>query len=227
MANDILLLKHVKGKILDKYLSKGWYRSGRYVFTTHIVAPSQEEIYPVFWLRYLVGEVKVSAKCRKILELNSHFKVTIRPFTLTEELKQLHRAYIDSITFTTAATLEDLLMDIPATRFETYVIEIHDNGLLIAAGIFDKGTHSIAGIINFYRPEYKKFSPGKYIMLLKYLYCLNNNIPLYYPGYYSTGLPVFDYKLFLDKNATEVYLPAKNRWIPYFEFVKILAHVNY
>ncbi len=226
MANNILLLKDANGKILDKYLSKGWYRSGKFVFTTRVVAPTQEDVYPVFWLRYNVIKVSHAAKNRKILDINKQFYVQVRKFTLTEELKELHRVYVNSINFTTAATLEDLLMEIPARRFESYVIEVRDNRQLIAAGIFDKGTNSIAGIINFYRPEYKKYSPGKYVMLLKHQYCIENNIPLYYPGYYSIGLSVFDYKLFLDKNATEVYLPDQNIWIPYLTFSKMISPTN-
>ena len=225
MANDILLLKDANGKILDKYLSKGWYRSGKFVFTTNIVSPEQDGVYPVYWLRYITGKVTLSAKNKKILELNRHFSVTIRKFTLTDDLKALHRSYIDSVNFTTAATLEDLLMEVPARRFDSYVIEVRDEDKLVAAGIFDKGTNSIAGIVNFYLPEYKKYSPGKYIMLLKHQYCLEQGIPLYYPGYYALGLPVFDYKLFLDKQATEVYLPGPNIWIPYFEFDRIIKNL--
>ena len=55
----------------------------------------------------------------------------------------------------------------------------------------------------------------KFIMLQKYLYCLRNNITYYYPGYFSTEHPVFDYKLFIDKAATEVYLPGNDIWIGY------------
>ena len=41
----------------------------------------------------------------------------------------------------------------------------------------------------------------------------------YYPGYIVQGLPKFDYKLFLDKSATEVFLPAEGSWIGYPEFI--------
>ncbi|MEJ7659632.1 MAG: hypothetical protein WKG07_08390 [Hymenobacter sp.] len=44
-------------------------------------------------------------------------------------------------------------------------MEVRAEGHLIAAGIFDQGTRSLAGIVNFYDPDYRKYSLGKYLML--------------------------------------------------------------
>jgi arginine-tRNA-protein transferase len=37
----------------------------------------------------------------------------------------------------------------------------------------------------------------------------------YYTGYISTAITKFDYKIFPDKTAIEVYLPAHDTWIAY------------
>lgn len=222
MVDDIRSIQSIKNEILDKYLSYGWYRMGHLIFTTHALEPHNNGVlYPVFWLRYLVYNVKMSTKNFQLINKNKKFKISYRQFSLTEELEQLHQAYFNSLRFPTAGNLKDLLNDVENRIYDTYVAEVRDNGKLIAAGIFDLGENSIAGIINFYDPTYKKYSPGKFLMLLKYQFCLENNLMYYYPGYYSPVYPVFDYKLFLDKNATEVLIPFVYKWIPYFEFVKI------
>ncbi len=92
---------------------------------------------------------------------------------------------------------------------------------MIAVGYFDKGNNSLAGILNFYHPEYKKYSLGKYLILNKIDFALENDIPFYYTGYISTFYTKFDYKLYPDVNAIEVYLPVEKEWQPYNQFDKI------
>ncbi len=47
------------------------------------------------------------------------------------------------------------------------MIEIRDGNKLIAAGFFDLGEISVAGILNFYHPDYKSKSLGIYLLLLE------------------------------------------------------------
>jgi arginine-tRNA-protein transferase len=184
-----------------------------------------ESFFNVYWLRYDVPKVVPTAKNRKLTEAGAHFTKTIRPFSITDELQELHTRYVCNLSFKTAETLESLFFYKDNEVFDTYIIEIRDNGKLIAAGIFDKGLNSIQGLINIYDPEYKKYSPGRFLMMLKYNYCLEHNLRYYYPGYYTPDHPVFDYKLFLDKSATEVFLPIYRVWIPYPLFIKLLEEV--
>lgn len=211
----------VKGSLLDEYLAKGWYRMGAYIFTTHVLKPHNDDAtYPVFWLRYDVARVRLSKTGTSIIKGCSRFSVRFRPFTMTDELADLYSRYFASINFEASETLEQVLFDVNRVVYETCVVEVSDQGKLVAAGIFDIGKDAIAGITNFYDPAYKKYSLGKLLVLLKYQYCLHFNIPWYYPGYYSPEYPKFDYKLFLDKQATEVYLPAEDAWVPYEYFTR-------
>lgn len=219
MAEDVHFLTSVRNEVLDGYLAAGWYRFGYLIFTTHTIEPEKGgPVYPVMWLRYNVHRVRLNAKNKKLLSATANLNFTVRRLTITEELTNLHRMYFEHITFDTIGDLASLLKS-DSQVYESYVIEVRDEGKLVAAGIFDKGTMSIAGIINFYDPAYKKYSPGKLCMLLKYAVCVQNNIPYYYPGYYSPGYPAFDYKLFLDKDATEVFIPERNTWIPFNQYV--------
>jgi arginine-tRNA-protein transferase len=214
--NDVQFHQHIKGTLLDKYLELGWYRTGFLVFTTHLINPfADDRTLRVFWLRYRVPQVVLSKKTQRILEINASFTVSIRPLVLTSELIDLHKKYVASVAFDTINNLEQLLGLHINTTFSSMVIEVRDHGKLIAAGIFDVGLKAIAGIINFYDPAYKKNSLGKFTMLLKYQFCLRHHIPYYYPGYYSIDHSLFDYKLFIDKNATEVLFADELKWIPY------------
>ncbi len=216
MNEDAHLLPSIKNEVLDTYLSFGWYRGGRLIFTTHTLEPYRDGIkFRVFWLRYLVAKVHFSSTIKKLIKLNKRFTVSCRTFSITDELTELHQKYLAGITFETAQSLKDLLQDTDNTVYSSYLLEVRDNGILIAAGVFDRGLETIAGIVNFYDHAYSKFSPGRYLIILKYLFCVQNNIPYYYPGYFSPQYPAFDYKLFLDKSATEVYLPEINAWHPY------------
>ena len=222
---DVHFLAEIKGEVLDRYLANGWYRMGLYIFTTHSLQPSGDEnSYPVYWLRYDVRKVKLGKSNRVLAKACSTFMATVRPFSLTQELADLHKTYFDHLDFHASDSIENLLTDINRVIYDTYLVEVRDNGKLIAAGIFDKGSDAIAGIINFYDPVYKKYGLGKYLVLLKYTYCLRQGITWYYPGYFSPTYPKFDYKLFLDKNATEVFVRHPGEWIGYHDFIEV--HIN-
>jgi len=213
---DFALPPTVKGEQLDNYLSQGWFRCSSIMYTIDGTYLDDIE-YPVHWLRYNVKAVSLCKKNTKLISENSRFSTQCRPLELNSEIETLYRRYSKSIEFE-ISPLETIIGD--NTTFDSHIIEIRDNGRLIATGIFDVGKNSMEGMINFYDPAYKKHSLGKYLMLIKYQYCLENGYDYYYPGFYIPGQQVLSYKLFLDNTATEVYLREANTWIPYYEFEK-------
>ena len=215
MINDIYFPQQLSGEELDEYLVKGWYRMGPIIFSTnHIVYDDQ--LYSVYWLRYNLQDIKLGKSQQKIITNNSKFSIEIKPLLVTEELEALYSLYTSSVSFHASASVSHFLYDEGQTAaFDTHVIEIRDNNTLIAAGIFDKGNQSIAGLINFYHPDYKKYSLGKYLMLLKINHARTLGKTWYYPGYIIYGNPKFDYKLFADQNAADIYLPEFDSWICY------------
>ncbi len=211
---------HLTGTELDVFLAMGWYRMGQGIFTTHGIV-QQEQVFRVFWLRYdlqKLGPYKKSSK--KIMETCCQFEVSIKPVNVTQEMEDLYELYKMGIHFEAASSVRQWLYEASNTNvFETYMIEVRDGAQLIAVGIFDKGKKSIAGIMNFYNPLYKKCSLGKYLMLLKIKYAQEKKIKWYYPGYIVAGYPKFDYKLFVDKLAAEIFVPEQNSWRPYDEAI--------
>ncbi len=210
----------ISGVELDAFLAMGWFRMGQGVFTTNAIE-QEEKIFRVFWLRYNLKQLAPDKKStKKIIDCNARFEATIQPLNITQEMEELYELYKSAINFEPTSDIRQWLLEHnPSSVFDSCAIELRDQGKLIAVGIFDKGKKSIAGIMNFYNPLYKKYSPGKYLMMLKVKYALEKSMKWYYPGYIVAGYPKFDYKLFIDKLSAEIFLPELNSWIDYDEAV--------
>lgn len=205
----------MKRNELDLCLSKGYFRMQQYIFTCQLVA-FDNILYSVHWLRIVLNDVSYGKSQLRLLKMNAPFSVIVKPFRLTEELETLYSLYRNSINFDAPDSVESCLFDGAIyNAFDTYVVEVRDGDLLIAAGIFDNGTQSIAGIMNFYHPAYRKHSLGKFLMLQKINYARHEQKTYYYPGYLVHNYPKFDYKLFPCEGATEVYDAHTGTWLPF------------
>ena len=214
MTEPSIYYPHEMGsEIMDAFLEKGWYRMGQGIFTTQFII-QQDEVYRVWWLRYSLKNWSVSQTCKKIKKINRQFSVNITPLVVTPAIEELYQLYRSQLNFDPAATVTDWMYDKGEKNiYDTWVIQIKDADTLIAAGIFDNGLYSIAGIMNFYHPDYKKYSLGKYMMLLKMEHALANGKHWYYPGYIVQHYPKFDYKLFAGKAAAQIFIPEINHWV--------------
>jgi arginyl-tRNA--protein-N-Asp/Glu arginylyltransferase len=210
--NDTVYLSSVKMDVLDNFLAIGWFRMHETVFTTQYFEDFDGN-WKVHWLRYKVKDV--CSNRFKQFRKNEQFSVTIRPLTINQEVEDLYSLYALNVSHMCQFELMNVLGPMSEGVFDSHMIEVRNGRRLIAVGIFDKGKDAIAGITNFYDQSYNKYSLGKYLIYLKYRYCLEHDITYYYPGYFSLEMSKFDYKLFLDKNASEVFLPDENAWIPY------------
>lgn len=211
--NKIYYPEKMNGEELDDFLEMGWYRMGQSIFTTHFIF-LEESYYRVFWLRYNLNNIALSKSQKRLKDKHQQFDVSVKPLEITDEIEQLYAAYKTCVNFAGAESVHQWLFgDAPPTNvFDTELIEIRDNQKLIAVGVADWGSKSIAGIINFYHPEYKRFSLGKYLMLIKIELGQSKNIQWYYPGYLVYQRPEFDYKLCFNNNAVEVLIPELDGW---------------
>lgn len=203
------------GSDLDLALNMGYFRMQQQVFTCHFLR-FDETIHTAHWLRIVLDRVAYGKSQQRLFSLNKAFQVTTRPFLLTDELKTLYATYRQSIIFDAPGSIEDCLFgDEIGNQFETWVIEVRDDVRLIAAGIFDNGNESIAGIMNFYDPAYRRHSLGRYLMLLKINYARQAHKTYYYPGYVVSNYPKFDYKIAAAESATDLYDAAHDDWLPF------------
>ena len=212
------------GSRLDVYLSKGYFRMQQDIFTCFAVL-FNDKICPVHWLRIDLAKVTYGKEQLRLFRINQKFSVSCKPFVLTDEIRALYATYRAAINFEAPDTVESCLLDgSAASVFDTYALEVRDEHTLIAVGIFDKGSRSIAGIMNFYHPAYRKYSLGKYLMLLKTDYARLQEQTYYYPGYLASLYDKFNYKLFACEAATEVYDSNRDRWYPFaWETVHLLS----
>jgi arginyl-tRNA--protein-N-Asp/Glu arginylyltransferase len=209
------LISSIPGDVLDYYLGLGYYRMNQDLFTCRFL-PVGPRIYTVHWLRLVVPQVQYGSKPRRLFRLNEQFSVAVKPFSLRAEYEALYARYHAFIDFDASPSLEELLLaGATDSVFNTYIIEVRAGDQLIAGGIFDRGTTTIAGIVNFYDPDYRKHSLGKYLLLLKTEYARGQRLAYYYPGYLVHGYPKFDYKLFASPEATEVFDAQNSVWQPF------------
>ena len=205
----------IRGDALDFYLAQGYYRMQQDLFTCQFV-PFDGRLYTAHWLRLDLSRVQWGPEQRRLLRRNARFTATTRPFRLTDEYEELYARYRAAITFDAALTIEAVLLG-GATHnvFNTQIIELRDEGRLIAAGVLDFGERTLAGILNFYDPAYHRPSLGKYLLLLKTDYARRRHLDYYYPGYLVHDYPKFDYKLFACAAATEVFDSISGQWRPF------------
>jgi arginine-tRNA-protein transferase len=197
---------------LDEYLAKGWYRSRQLLFTADGFE-SHGQIHFLIWIRYRLQDWTFHPQ--NVAKRNNHFSVSIVPAYLSKEIEQLYAEYRKSVTFETAKTANAYLLgESKQNIFHTHLVEIRDGPDLIAAGYFDLGGESAAGILNFYHPAYKKYSLGKYLMKMQTDYARCSGKQWFYPGYISRTLLKFDYKI-IDKKATEYFHWEQLAWLPY------------
>lgn len=211
-----------KSVVLDSLLDTGFYRMQHLIFTTHFITEAgSEKKHPAFWLRTNLNKLKASKKVATLKNKCASFSVNVKQATINTEIENLYASYKNSLLFNLAANCYDNLHQphIPLP-YDSKMIEIRKKDELIAIGFFDCGFKSIAGILNIYHPSFKKYSLGKLLMLLKINYALNENMDYYYTGYFSTSLSKFDYKIFPEAAAMEVYLPHEKYWVPYESITK-------
>ncbi|WP_234734928.1 arginine-tRNA-protein transferase [Tellurirhabdus bombi] len=205
----------MKGSELDLYLSMGYFRMQQKVFTCCAVL-FDNTVCTVHWLRIALSRVNYGKDQLQLLRKNQQFLVTVKPFVLTEQVEALYAEYKSAITFDAPESVEACLFgEADYNLFDTYAVEVRDDTKLIAVGIFDNGARSIAGIMNFYHPAYRKYSLGKYLMLQKINYARDQQKVYYYPGYLANNNPKFNYKLFASEEATEVFDNRHFSWVPF------------
>ena len=202
----------LSGEELDEYLARGWYRMGSFLFTTDYLF---DIAHPVTWLRIDLSKVSYGSSQKKMRKKNSGFAIVIKPMALSDEVDELFALYKTQIDFIMQSqSVQEYLHNLPDHNiFDTQQIEVRDGGKLIGVGFFDLGSVSAAGIFNIYHPKYAQYSLGKYLMMVAVQYAIDSGRQWFYPGYIVEGMKKFDYKLFLDRNATEKLDKVTDSWV--------------
>ena len=210
--------KNLLPEELDKYLASGWFRMRQTIFTTNFLHFNQQ-FYSAIWLRVTLEQPIEDIKYQRLKKLNKSFRFEIKKAVnggIGSKHEVLYQHYRQSIAFEVSPSLRELLYGTEGfNRFNTYEVDVYDGGLLIAAGFFDLGKNSAAGITCIYHPDYKKYSLGKYLMYLKMDFCRQEKLQYFYPGYMVPGYAPFDYKLDIGKASLQFLQLSSRQWLPY------------
>ena len=214
-----------RGETLDRYLAAGFYRMREQIFTTHEICKTQLDgrvgFEPVFWLRSEIARMSTPDSVKKIRRKCRHFDVRISPLHITEEIEDLYLLYYMHIDFDIAfSAFRSILIDDGINPFDTWMVEVREGDRLISAGFFDKGKESIQGLVNFYDPEYSKFSLSKYMMIRLVEHGRETGMRYFYPGYIYAVDGKMDYKLFTGLDGMEVYMAMEKEWHEYRRYDK-------
>ena len=210
----------IEPEMLDKYLDHAWFRMGQMIFTCHFLC-FKSILYPSIWTRLTLPGFTFSKSNRKLIRRNSsRFSHRIGPAVFNPEKEELYQRHITRFQGYIAPTLrESLFGESKSNIYNTYEIEIYDEGKLVAASFFDLGKKSMASIMGLFDPAYAQHSLGYYTMLCEINYGLENGIDFYYPGYVVPGYGKFDYKLRIGN--VDFYEPTSRKWISYKEHFNI------
>ncbi len=205
---------------LDDYLSKGWFRMGQAVFTTNFLN-FKNQFYSAIWLRVELNHYSPDPTFRKLLKLNSSFRVEFNKCDINQKKEDLFALYRQSVSFDASESIHQQLLGSNSnseTVYDTHEICVYDGNKLIAAGFFDIGKTAAEGISSFYHPDYKKYSLGKFLIYSKIQYCKNLGLEYFYPGYFVPGYKAFDYKLSIGTKDLHFFSFVLKKWISISQF---------
>ncbi len=205
--------RDLSGEELDLYLSRGWYRMGQTIFTTHFLC-FENTFYSALWIRLDLEAYQFRKSLRKILRKNdAQYRWTYGKARIDEKREALYQLYKANFDGLLAPSLLDSLQDGEHYNiYDTYEFCVYDKNQLIAISYFDLGEESIASITGIYHPDYKSQSLGIYTMLKEIEFCLKAGLKYYYPGYIVPGYSRFDYKARI--GAVDYYNIHRNDWLP-------------
>lgn len=202
---------------LDWYLSRGWYRMGGHIFTTHFLF-FKEQPFSAIWIRRHLKDHQFSKSQRKLMRKNTKlFNVASGPRVIDAEREELYTRYAANFDGRLSPTIADSLEDYEDHTgiFNTWETTIRDkvSGKLVGVSYFDLGGASAASILGIYDPLLSTFSLGYYTMLLEIAFCYERGLEFYYPGYVVPGYHRFDYKLRI--GPSDYFDVRSENWIPY------------
>lgn len=212
----IPLQQPIEPAFMDGLLELGWYRMSQSVFTTSWIHLSETEVYEALWARVVLNKWTPGKTLAQLQKRNRQFTLRLEPFRVDDEIEYLYRRYKQSIDFEVSQTARAYLMDDHTVNFfPTKLWTLYNGEELIAASYFDEGVRSSAGILTFFHPDYRKYSPGLLLYLESVLLAKKNGKEFFYPGYISLQYPKFDYKLKAGPAAMELWNMQQLVWYPY------------
>jgi len=211
MSKTLQELIRITPQRLDDYLAEGWFRRGQNIFTTRYLR-NNGRFHEAIWLRHRLCALSFPRWFRK-MRRRGRFRLEFMTGLSSPAHELLFQKYRESRPEGWSDSLEAILYGKQSRNiFNTQILNVYDGQRLVAAGFFDAGDRSAAGICNFYDPEYARFSLGTFVYLCELEYCADNGKQYFYPGFIAPGLPGYDHKTRVLPESLESYDPVTRSW---------------
>jgi arginine-tRNA-protein transferase len=204
-------------EVMDTMLSYGYYRMQQNLFTVDYAHTDDRQRVRVIWARVSLKDFDLNHRYLRLARRCKHLRISLHSAVITDEIEALYAKYRAAIDFDGNDSVTSCLLGERGAidHFPGRMWLVRDGGALVAAGYFDEGKESCAGILNFFHPDYGKYSPGIWMYLEGVRYAAETGKKFYYPGYIAMGFSKFDYKLLAGKERIELWDPARAVWISY------------
>jgi len=206
-------LTSIRPEELDQYLSRGWFRKDQRMFTSQFLQDGHH-FRDLIALRHKLASFSFPTWFWKMRK-NEKFSVFIDDAHPSATHEFLFQRYHEAKNLKWTNSLEEILFGAGSQNaFHTKVINIWHEEELVAAGFFDMGGNSAAGIVNFYDPRYAKYSLGNYLFYLAVEYALGEGLEYFYPGSFAPGDPLLENKLKYSPASLEYFHSVYRAWYP-------------
>ena len=219
--------ERMKGKDLDDFLAKGWFRSGQQMTTTHLSRFGNHIFSPVR-TRLSLKNYQFKKRLRRLLRKNKErFYKNFGTLDIDWEKEKLYHLYSERFDDLMPFSLEEYLMSgsNEDNCFETLEARVYDEDKLVAVSFFDVGNNSVASIFAIFHPEYHKYSLGIFTLLLEIEYALEKGMHYHYSGYIIPGYPKFDYKMRVGELEFFDIIDEEWKLMPFLDVEKLPASV--
>lgn len=202
--------------VMDTLLSFGYYRMRQSLFTTTYTLTDHQQIVKVLWARLRLDGYQPTARHVRIRKRAARFRLSLLNAQVNPEIEALYASYRARMDFDANESVRACILgEADVDFFPGRMWEMRDGDRLIAAGYFDEGNNSLAGILNFYHPDYAGYSLGLLLYLEGVSYAIETGKSYFYPGYIALDFPKFDYKLLAGTENMEILDAQLGIWTPY------------
>lgn len=194
---------------LDRWLSRGWFRSGSLMFRAPVLQ-LHGQLRQLVQIRVpLAGHVLPRSRRRILRRNRERFRVEIGPARVDEARQRLYERTRERFIDFVAKDLEVLAIGEIPDVFDIREVRVFDGDELVALSYFDVGRRAVSSALGLHDPRYRKWGLGIYTMLEELEFSRQQGARWYYPGYVVPGLAAFDYKLSL---GAVQYFDGRGRW---------------
>lgn len=97
---------------------------------------------------------------------------------------------------------------------QTLELSLYAGDRLAGLGIVDVLPDALSSVYFFFDPDFSRFSPGAFSMLLELDLCRQMGLRYYYPGYFIERCPAMNYKG--DYGPAEICVPGETHYVPFW-----------